>query len=157
LWADNLSNFRPKDDNNLIGSIPSFIGSLSQLNVLLFKSNFLDGTLPSEMGQLTNLDILLLEQNSFFGDATAICDNPDMDVETFVSDCKGSGDYFSFQCSCCDECCAKNESPDDCNAWDWDGNWDPAWEHGFRKDSRSPYDNARSMGQLHGSTRIVLP
>eukprot|EP00980_Cylindrotheca_fusiformis_P007313 scaffold1525_cov142-Cylindrotheca_fusiformis.AAC.113 len=63
-----------------------------------------------------------------------------MAVKLFVSNCNSGDGYYSFQCKCCNTCCAPHEGPEECNKWDWEGNWDPAWEHGFRKDRASQFD-----------------
>src|SRR4051812_13246054 len=51
--------------NNLIGSLPSSIGTLTKLKVLSLGSNQLSGTIPNEIGNLTSLQTLLLGVNNF--------------------------------------------------------------------------------------------
>lgn len=115
------------DYNELLGTIPTQLGELTELKHLLLKYNQLTGTIPSELKNLNQLDILLLEQNNLEGTAEAICMSPQYSIQHFVSDCK-----TGIQCTCCHECCS---GPDDrtCNAGDWDGSIDPIWEYGFRR------------------------
>lgn len=53
--------------SRLIGTIPSEIGSLSNLQVLNFDRNELSGTLPSEIGRLLNLRELRIGWNDLVG------------------------------------------------------------------------------------------
>ena len=56
------------DDNALTGSIPSSLGSLSQLKDLQLDDNRLTGPIPAELGDLTSLeDFLLLSGNQLEG------------------------------------------------------------------------------------------
>ncbi|MBO1351939.1 MAG: leucine-rich repeat domain-containing protein [Hormoscilla sp. GUM202] len=56
------------DDNNLNGTLPSELGSLSNLQTLDLEDNSLSGTIPSELGDLTNLLELDLEDSSLSGE-----------------------------------------------------------------------------------------
>ena len=47
-------------NNGLTGSLPSEIGRLTQLSVLMLSDNGLTGSLPSEIGRLTQLSYLAL-------------------------------------------------------------------------------------------------
>jgi hypothetical protein len=40
-------------------------------------------------------------------------------------------------CSCCTICCDPGDAT--CNNWDWKGNLDPIWEHGYKR-RRYSYD-----------------
>ena len=53
--------------NNLTGSIPPNLGSLSQLQVLHFNGNYLSDTIPPELGNLTQLNALFLSDNLLAG------------------------------------------------------------------------------------------
>ncbi len=53
--------------NSLSGTIPSELGSLSNLQLLSLSKNSLSGTIPSELGSLSNLRGLYLDQNSLSG------------------------------------------------------------------------------------------
>ena len=53
--------------NNLIGSIPSELGSLTSLEQLILNNNELSGEIPSELGMLTSLQWLHLHSNSLTG------------------------------------------------------------------------------------------
>ncbi|TYG78106.1 hypothetical protein ES288_D02G030800v1, partial [Gossypium darwinii] len=72
LWRLNLSNngFEVTLDlrgNNLTGSIPKWIYTLSSLSVLLLKDNHFHGKVPIELCKLHSLSIIDLSQNMFSG------------------------------------------------------------------------------------------
>ena len=74
-------------DNGLSGTLPSELGSLSNLQRLELAWNSLSGTLPSELGDLSNLQELSLENPPY--------------VETQISDVYAitSGEDFSLNVS----------------------------------------------------------
>jgi hypothetical protein len=53
--------------NNLAGTIPSELGSLSNLKDLDFWNNQLSGSIPPELGNLSNLQYLYLNSNQLMG------------------------------------------------------------------------------------------
>ncbi|KAJ4707478.1 putative Receptor protein kinase [Melia azedarach] len=53
--------------NNISGSIPSQIGSLSKLRQLYLRVNHLTGVVPKEIGRLRNLELLILSRNNLNG------------------------------------------------------------------------------------------
>ena len=55
------------DGNRLTGAIPGSIGSLSNLNTLLLNNNQLTGSIPPELGSLSNLIGLYLHDNQLTG------------------------------------------------------------------------------------------
>ena len=55
------------DTNNLSGTIPAELGSLSQLRSLAVRENSLSGSIPVELGNLTNLRTLYLSSNELSG------------------------------------------------------------------------------------------
>ena len=55
------------DGNQLTGTIPTELGSLSYLEVLDLDGNQLTGTIPSELGSLSNLEELDLGSNNLTG------------------------------------------------------------------------------------------
>jgi hypothetical protein len=55
------------DNNQLTGSIPPEIGSLTKLNTLILDHNQLTGSIPAEIGNLTNLSNLYLCSNQLTG------------------------------------------------------------------------------------------
>ena len=54
-------------ENELNGTIPSELGSLTNLEVLKLSQNQLNGTIPSELGNLSNLEVLDLYENRLSG------------------------------------------------------------------------------------------
>jgi hypothetical protein len=54
-------------ENNLKGTIPSSLGSLTKLTYLGLSGNNLKGTIPSSLGSLTKLTYLYLPHNSLTG------------------------------------------------------------------------------------------
>ena len=55
------------NENNLIGSIPAELGSLTYLTTLRFETNDLTGPIPPELGSLVNLVDLWLSRNRLTG------------------------------------------------------------------------------------------
>jgi LysM repeat protein len=55
-------------NNNLIGTLPSQLGSLTNLTVLNLASNQLSGTIPTELGNLVNLSSLYFQENALSGE-----------------------------------------------------------------------------------------
>ena len=51
----------------MIGTIPSELGQLDELEVISLSLNKLSGTIPSEIGNLVKLEKLNLELNSLTG------------------------------------------------------------------------------------------
>jgi hypothetical protein len=54
-------------DNSFTGSIPTWIGNLSSLSVLLLRANHFDGELPVQLCLLEQLSILDVSQNQLSG------------------------------------------------------------------------------------------
>ena len=69
VQCDGESNVTRLDlhQNNLVGSIPTAIGSLTTLEYLDFGGNQISGTVPDSIAQLTNLDGIYLWGNQFSG------------------------------------------------------------------------------------------
>jgi len=53
--------------NSISGTLPTELGRLEKLAVLVLSSNHLSGTLPSEMGRLTNLQKFVVDDNPISG------------------------------------------------------------------------------------------
>ena len=58
---------RVRNDNQLTGTIPAELGSLTNLTSLGLRDNQLTGTIPAELGSLTNLTRLTLNDNQLTG------------------------------------------------------------------------------------------
>ena len=56
------------EDNNLVGTIASELGSLAELTSLALEKGDLQGTIPSSLGQLDKLETLDLDYNRVSGD-----------------------------------------------------------------------------------------
>ena len=54
-------------ENGLSGVLPSSMGDLSELAVLMLKGNDLTGDLPASLGNLRNLEVMWISGNSFTG------------------------------------------------------------------------------------------
>lgn len=67
--------------NQLMGSIPTQLGSLKKLNVLALQSNLLSGAIPASLGNLGVLMRLDLSFNRLFGSIpTKLADAPLLEV-----------------------------------------------------------------------------
>ena len=58
-------------DNNLSGTIPRELGTLSKLQWLFLARNGLSGSIPQDLGNLSNLRILMLSSNELTGSIPA--------------------------------------------------------------------------------------
>ena len=58
-------------ENNLIGEIPTELGSLSEMTILELQSNQLTAEIPPELGNLSNLSVLHLWENDLSGEIPA--------------------------------------------------------------------------------------
>ncbi|KAJ4830396.1 hypothetical protein Tsubulata_033985 [Turnera subulata] len=67
LLANSLEYLEFRSNPGLIGTIPSTIGYLKQLQSLVLLENGLAGNLPEELGNLVNLKRLVLAGNKFTG------------------------------------------------------------------------------------------
>ncbi len=65
-------------NNQLIGEIPSEVGTLTNLRSLHLQNNQLTGEIPYELGVLTNLIHLRLENNQFSGEIPPEIGNLDL-------------------------------------------------------------------------------
>ena len=59
-------------NKNLVGSLPTELGNLEDLEQLILNANELSGTIPEELSNLNNLIILRLENNAFTGNIPPI-------------------------------------------------------------------------------------
>jgi hypothetical protein len=126
---------------------------LSNLRKLILKKNLLTGSLPTSLGQLTNLQVVLLEQNDLNNPGATttttttttamspFCNEPDSsssmvlvletmtDLETLVMDCKEA----KLTCQCCSKCCYSADILCN-NQIDWEtlrSNSNPNWKDGY--------------------------
>jgi len=63
------------DENNLVGSLPASLGSLTALRELSLRYNHLAGPIPAQLGSLTNLQRLNLYGNRLTGPIPAELEN----------------------------------------------------------------------------------
>merc|ERR1712238_16511 len=107
-------------NNNLSGSLPTYIGLATSLIYLDLSNNKLSNELPYEISNLGILEELYLSNNQFSGDVdVAFCgdDRPEWGnpIENYRADCLS--DDISF--SCANECCNENnyccDMPDETN------------------------------------------
>ena len=96
--------------NQLTGSLPSELGNLSDLKVLLLGRNEFTGSLPRELGNLLNLTGLILSGNRLTGSIPrsflqlqvlrhfsfrhnwGLCAPPDDEFQTWLSNLQSGGD-----------------------------------------------------------------
>eukprot|EP00249_Psilotum_nudum_P015664 c25456_g1_i1 orf=489-2519(-) len=88
-------------DNLLSGSIPSFLGTFSNLSQLNLSRNELSGSIPTELTQLNNLTSLDLSYNNLTGSiptfkanitADAFVGNPSLCGHPLSQSCEGTSD-----------------------------------------------------------------
>jgi len=85
------------DINKLSGTIPSEIGNLVKLEKLNLELNSLTGTVPSTLGRLANLDRMWLHFNSITGEMpNEVCA---LNIDRLWADCSSD-----MECSCCNSC-----------------------------------------------------
>jgi len=90
------------DTNDFFGTLPSCIGSLSNIRQLFLFSNHLTGVLPDALGGLKKMSQLGLENNRFEGKISeSVCINDSL-IDAWA-DC--GGDIPQIQCTCCSTCC----------------------------------------------------
>ena len=77
--------------NNLIGSMPTVLGNLTNLLYINLYSNQLSGTIPSELGKLTKLKYLYLFSNQLSGSIPPELCNLSNLVDLFLSENQLSG------------------------------------------------------------------
>jgi len=86
--------------NNLVGTIPTALGSFSKLTELNLGNNKLSGTIPIQLGLINSLRTLVLGINDLTGtiaSAGPICKLPNL--QSLEVDCKGE-----VKCDCCTSC-----------------------------------------------------
>ena len=159
-WVGGLDQLKMRDldSNELTGQIPSWLGLLTGLNHLLLNRNNLVGTIPEQFQNLRHLDILLLDSNSITGNANVICESENVKPTFFVSDCYPgqNGERPEIECRCCSTCCTDEDTS--CNNQSWTNNFDPVWEYGFlRKNYRFNLENAPAAYSKESSDAVTDP
>ena len=94
-------------ENNLSGSIPPELGTMSAMEELLFSKNEITGTIPPELGQLENLYTLHMQDTSLEGTMPLeICILRDTfsDVFEFAQLSSLTVNCNEVQCCCCTNC-----------------------------------------------------
>mmetsp|Transcript_11615 Transcript_11615/g.16387 ORF Transcript_11615/g.16387 Transcript_11615/m.16387 type:complete len:863 (+) Transcript_11615:215-2803(+) len=97
--------------NELIGSIPTHVGLLSELREFNIGGNLgLNGTIPSELSQLLQLERLNLSGTSLTGDVPdVICDEVGYYLFSFDVDCNAATNATSKRCQCCTNKCWRKD------------------------------------------------
>jgi hypothetical protein len=135
-WIGELTNLKllDMDANSLTGHIPSWIGLMQNLNYLLLNRNQLTGTIPTQLQNMHQLQMLLLDSNSIHGNANAICEQDKWTPSVFITDCYpgSNGVGPEVECRCCSQCC--NDNNPACNDYAWTSNVDLTWEDGYTRE-----------------------
>ena len=96
--------------NTLSGEIPASFGDLTSLKELNMENNELSGDFPTALSGMTSIKSILLAGNSIVGRVSSeVCDLRNMDLETFVTDCRGTDGrtvtgVLCQTSSCCTAC-----------------------------------------------------
>ncbi|CAB9505032.1 serine threonine-protein kinase BRI1-like [Seminavis robusta] len=118
------------DNNFLEGEIPESLGLLNDLQVLLLNRNNLISTIPNSLARLRELRVLYLEGNTeLTGDIGPIlCDNLwlESNVPIIVADCNLCDPHPG----CCSLCC---EPGVECNNGTFVPDMDPIWQLGYHR------------------------
>ena len=103
LGLQNLQTFWSYSSDDLVGSIPTQLGSLTNLKSLELHRTSLTGTIPSELGQLSKLKTLLLHGTQLHGTMPEeICKLREISLKVLDASCKGAHPMVS--CLCCYSC-----------------------------------------------------
>jgi len=92
------------DFNSLTGTIPSTLGKLNFLQVMFLDTNYLTGTIPTEFGRLSSLQDLGVHMNDLTGTMpNEVCSlrttNGGAQLDSLAADC-----YSDMMCTCCNTC-----------------------------------------------------
>lgn len=82
------------------GTIPVYLGALTNLMNVTLESNRFSGTIPAELADVTTLEVLQLDHNDLSGAVpAAFCDlKTNSHLEYLSVDCG------EVECDCCDNC-----------------------------------------------------
>ena len=105
-----LRVFLINNNENISGTLPSFFGSLSGLQLISFFNTNVSGTIPTQLGRLSNLRNLFLHLTDLTGTMPQeICNLVRLDdndttknLIQLTSDCAGSNPRVV--CDCCTAC-----------------------------------------------------
>ncbi len=75
--SDGRVNGLSISSNNMNGALPSELGNLSEMDVLMIASSSLSGSLPSSLGNLSKMRLLILSGNNLSGSIPAQLGNLD--------------------------------------------------------------------------------
>lgn len=93
--------------NAFTGPLPSELGLLSTLEMLVLADNHLNGTVPHTLANLTSLGFLDLAWNDFTGSLDFLCHTFNSSKKTLRADCHD--DDPDVVCSCCKTCCSNED------------------------------------------------
>jgi len=92
------------DFNSLTGTIPSTLGKLNFLQVMVLNTNYMTGTIPTDFGELSSLQTLTVHMNDLTGTMpNEVCSlrttNGGIQLNRLAADCESD-----MICTCCDTC-----------------------------------------------------
>ena len=103
LGLKNLRELWAYSSQDLVGSIPTHLGSLTNLENLELHQTSLTGTIPLELGWLSQLRRLFLHRTLVHGEMpTEVCKLRENGLELLEANCRGEHPMLS--CSCCSSC-----------------------------------------------------
>ena len=89
----------------IIGTIPSEIGSLSNLEYLYLHETNLSGSIPSSLGKLSKLKELFVDDTKISGEIPKdVCNLRTKDLTALHADCGGPEPLVSCDKTCCTNC-----------------------------------------------------
>ena len=97
-------------NNNFVGTIPTQIAALTNLERLYLGMNKFTGTIPAELGLLTKLFYLQIEDNFFTGTVPdQVCNLRNLELDFFIATCFRVMDGVGIgvvcpEPSCCSDC-----------------------------------------------------
>ena len=74
------------ENNALVGTLPTELGSLTSLEAVVLRNNDIDGAIPRELGQCKRLVFIDLDTNKLVGDIGPVIDLLPRNLESFDLD-----------------------------------------------------------------------